>query len=96
MPYESALKLYARLLPGAIGHCETDGTPSSQGVPVCCRPCQWSGVPSSGLMMALLTLTVMISPQLASIVGPRNWPLMSSTSFSEPSSAMVPRAIVKS
>ena len=82
MPYKSASKLYVRLMPGAIGHCETAGTPSSQGVPVCSRPCQWSEVPSSGPVMALLTVTVMMSPQLASIVGPGNWPLMRSVFFS--------------
>ena len=50
-------EIYVKLPPGAIGHWDTLGTPSYQGVPVCSIPCQWRLVPSSGPVILFVTLT---------------------------------------
>ena len=81
--------------PGAIGHWPTAGTPSYQGVLFCRIPCQCIEVPSSGPVIWLQTFTVIVSPQLASIIGPGNDPLIRIELLLTPSGEMKPRAMLK-
>ena len=82
-------------VPGAIGHWSTAGTPSYQGEVFCKIPCQCRAVPSSGPVILLHTFTVIVSPQLASMVGAGNAPLISIALRFTPSGEMKPRAILK-
>lgn len=71
-----------KLWPGAIGHCDIDGAPSYHGVFCIRSPCQCIAVPSGGFAIRLCTVTWIVSPQFASMVGPGNCPLTKMTFFS--------------
>ena len=45
VPAASARKRYVKEVPGVIGHCEMEGTPSYCGASRCGCPCQWIDVP---------------------------------------------------
>ena len=105
---------YVKDFPGAIGHCETLGTPSYSWDPYCKNPCQCSVVPSSGPVIVFVNFTnfhqhqlrhpltsmakipSIQSPQLASMSGAGNCPLISRPGFAYPSVETVPRFTVKS
>lgn len=66
VPYVSAMNVYVKVFPGAIGHWVMPGTPSIHGVPFCRKPCQCTDVPSTGALMSFLTLTSIVSPLYSS------------------------------